>query len=125
MHTVVISKSQQPADPNSSLAILLKDMEKSLGMKSRVYSINVWTPNDKTKFVFRTTSKDLALKLCSFEWQVQYNLAVFIEEEISRVRCSEILLCFRAESNNSEEGVLVTKTYNENGHTVFTLAVAR
>lgn len=124
MHTVVLSIKTPPADKESHAGFLWKGMTESKQLKTRVYQTYIDETGKDMRFVLSTTSKDLHLKLGSFEWRYQYHLAKFLEEEFERGRCSRLLLCFKGESENSEEGLLVTKVV-EGGRTIFTLALAR
>ncbi|MDD2657144.1 MAG: hypothetical protein PHD04_00565 [Candidatus Pacebacteria bacterium] len=124
MHTVVLSTANPPADKNSHLWWVWKGMTEALEHKSRVYRTYIDDVTSREQFTLVTTSKDLHLKLGSFDWQYNYHLAKCLEEEFKRCQCSQLLLCFEDAVRNSEKGILVTMTAKENEIT-FTLALAR
>lgn len=124
MHTVTLSTAvPPPADQKSFLGLVWKSMNEAQKHKSRIYRTYVDVSLEDKRFVLMTTSKDLHLKLGSFEWSFNYNLAKFLEEEFAFRRCSQLLLCFEDAKRNSEEGLLVSMT-TERGSIVFTLALA-
>lgn len=124
MHIVSLLTTQPPADPGSYAGRLWKGMTETKKLKIRIYRTYVYDNVSEHTFVLMTTSKDLQLKFSSFDHFVQYNLVKFLEEECKKGKCSRLLLCFRGESENSEEGLLVTRT-DEGDEIIFTIALAR
>ena len=124
MHTVVLSTTKPPTNEQSYAGLLWKGLVEVKKLKTRIYQTYIDDSKCDKRFILSTTSKDLHLKLGSFDWRIQYNFAKFLEEEFEKGRCARLLLCFKGESENSEEGLLVTKV-TEGGQIIFTLALAR
>lgn len=117
MHTLSLAKSTKTENPH------WEDLLKSLAQfdqrqQVRVYNTYVWDVVQKDAFVFRTTTKDLHLKIGLLPLKFQLNLARVLHWHFDH--CvdgqSQILLFEEGRS----DPVLVTRT-KELGETVFTL----
>ena len=124
MHIVTLSTLNPPKDERTYMGRVWKDFTEAKKHKSRIYRIYIDASSEDKRFVLMTASKDLYLKLGSFEWRCNHNLAKFLEEEFENSHCSQFLLCLKGESENSEEGILVNKTV-ERGEIIFTLVPVR
>lgn len=124
MHIVTLSASNPPKDEKTYAGLVWRDFTEAKNLKSKIYRTYIDASSEDKHFVLMTASKDLHLKLGSFEWRCNYNLAKFLEQEFENSRCSQLLLCLKGESENSEEGILVNKTVVRE-ETTFTLIPVR
>jgi len=121
MHTVTISTSQSPANVETHLRSFWEGLTEAVKQKSRIYRTYVDAPEGR--FVLMTTSKDLHLKLGSFDYGVNYHFAKLLEEEFDRHGIHLLLLRFVDSKQGFEKGMLVTMA-KEGTVIVFTLALA-
>ena len=100
------------------LPSLLEGIEDKKKQGVRVYEFAV--DNTQTPYVFRTTSKEVFLKLGALGFELQHLLAKLLEWSYDLHRDPEMLLYVEGEKN----ALMVTRTIQAGGSHIYTCAPA-